>query len=290
MHDPSLVEEAGTLYLFSTDAGAPPAPPYLRLRASYDNGTTWVTRGAIFPAIPAWARARVPAATNLWAPDATWSPTRGLWHVYYAVSSFGSPDSAIGLATTPSLAAPQWRDEGLVLASSAASGFNAIDPAYLHSAGWLVLGSFWSGVYAVRIDPATGKVSSANATLVHLAQRAPPDALEGAFLVERPDALYLFLSWDFCCRGAASNYSVRVGRAAGGVEGGFVDREGVSLLRGGGSPLVGGGHGWAAGGGQSFLLGTDRMVLHAYDAVSGDPYVQLVVVDWGADGWPALRV
>ena len=41
VHDPSIVEEAGVLYVFGTDAGAPPAPPMLRVRRSADNGSSW---------------------------------------------------------------------------------------------------------------------------------------------------------------------------------------------------------------------------------------------------------
>lgn len=226
------------------------------------------------------------------------------WCLYYAVSSFGSPVSVIGLATTPSLAAPVWTDRGLVLRSGAGDGYNAIDPTLVEDSAaakaaatapsyWLVFGSFWTGIKAVRIDASTGKVDASNASVVALAQRAAPDALEGAFLVARPDAHYLFVSWDFCCRGAASNYSVHVGRSTAGVQGPFVDRDGVAMLDGGGSLLVGGGFGWAAGGGPGLLRGSAQlrvstMVLHAYDGESGDPFMQLVDVEWGPDGWPAV--
>ena len=55
------------------------------------------------------------------------------WHLYYAVSTFGSQGSVIGLATTtsldPSNASYGWTDQGLVLASNASLNYNAIDPA-----------------------------------------------------------------------------------------------------------------------------------------------------------------
>jgi arabinan endo-1,5-alpha-L-arabinosidase len=154
--------------------------------------------------MPEWALAIVPQATNIWAPDA--SLVDGVWHVYYAVSSFGSPVSVIGLVTTPSLASPVWTDRGLVIRSDKADNFNAIDPTLVEDTSttppsyWLVFGSFWSGIKAVRIDAATGKVGGDNTTVVSLAQRAPPDALEGAFMVVRPDAHYLFASWTTAAR------------------------------------------------------------------------------------------
>ena len=299
VHDPSLVEEAGVLYVLGTDAGSPPSPPLLRLRSSADGGRTWSTRGAVFSALPRWVAEAVPLATAVWAPDASsLLPRVDGWAVYYAVSSFASSVSAIGLVTTPSLAAPTWTDRGLVLASGAASPYNAIDPALVadvDGALWLVFGSFWSGIHAVRIDAATGLVDARNSSAVPLARRAAPDALEGAFLVVRPDAHYLFLSWDYCCRGVHSNYSVHVGRSLTGIQGPYIDRAGLALLDGGGSLLIGGGNGWAAGGGPGFLRSSTRagsnlstMVLHAYDGESGDPFLQLVDVEWGVDGWPRV--
>jgi arabinan endo-1,5-alpha-L-arabinosidase len=297
VHDPALAEEGGILYLFSTDAGGLAEPPLLRMRLSSDGGASWATGPAIFAALPAWAQQAVPAATNIWAPDVAFFG--GLWHVYYAVSSFGSSQSVIGMATSSSLAQPSWADAGLVLASNASSGFNAIDPSLFQDpAGslWLLLGSFWSGIKLLRLD-ASGKVA-AGARLLALAQRPAPDAEEGSCMVARPGgSTFLFLSWNFCCRGAASTYEVRVGRSLSGPEGPFLDRAGQPLLQGGGSLLLGGGHGWAAGGGQSFLRTQSQgnssssssvMVLHAYDAASGDPWVQLVRVEWGADGWPSV--
>ena len=253
VHDPCIVEEGGVLYVFSTDAGAPPSPPLLRVRTSADQGVHWATGGAVFPALPAWAAEKVPRATGIWAPDA--SLVNGRWCLYYAVSSFGSSGSVIGLATTASLASPNWVDEGLVIESTEGSGFNAIDPNLVEDtsvsppAYWLVFGSFWSGIHMIRIDPASGKPAAWNSTVVPLARRAPPDALEGAFLVPRGGAHFLFVSWDYCCRGAASNYSVRVGKSVAGIEGPYIDRTGVQMMEGGGSLVVGGGFGWAAGGG-----------------------------------------
>ena len=295
VHDPTLArDEAGVLWVVSTDAGAPPAPPLLRLRASGDGGRTWATRGAVFERLPAWAAAAVPAATGLWAPDLSF--VAGRWLLFYSVSSFGSQRSAIGLAMSATLAGGgAWVDAGAVLASAPGAGedYNAIDPSVADDGEnvWLVYGSFWGGIHAVPLDAGSGK-PAANATPTVLARRPAPDALEGAFLLPRPDAYYLFVSWDYCCRGVSSNYSVHVGRSPR-IDGPYVDRAGAPMLDGGGSLFVGGGHGWAAGGGPGFLrttAGVDPavMVLHAYDGETGAPYLQLIDVAWGADGWPAV--
>src|SRR3546814_4627816 len=64
-----------------------------------------------------------------------------------------------------------------------------------------------------------------------------PDAIEAPFIIRRGDFHYLFASFDFCCRGADSNYYTVVGRAAK-AEGPYVDREGRSMLKGGGTVIL----------------------------------------------------
>jgi hypothetical protein len=55
-----------------------------------------VRQGSVFDKLPDWATKEFPRAGAPWAP----------YHLYYAVSSFGSNESAIGLATTQTLSAP----------------------------------------------------------------------------------------------------------------------------------------------------------------------------------------
>jgi arabinan endo-1,5-alpha-L-arabinosidase len=254
--------------------------------------------------LPPWARAAVPSAGNVWAPDVSfWG---GLWHCYWAASEFGTLVSVIGESTTPTLdptdPAFGWTDAGLVLATNHTSAYNAIDPSYVEGpdgAPHLVFGSFWSGIQVVALDAGTGKPAAGGA-VTNIASRESSDkAIEGAFMVRNGTAAdyWLFASWEFCCRGAQSNYEVRVGHSAAGPAGPFVDRAGVPMLAGGGTHFIGGGNGWAAGGGQSLLRGAMQgggggaiagpttMVLHAYDGKTGDPYLQVVGVDWSG-AWP----
>jgi len=72
-----------------------------------------------------------PEARGAWAPDISYF--NGRYHLYYALSTFGSRNSAIGLATSPTLdpADPKyaWTDEGMVLRSfQDKDDWNAIDP------------------------------------------------------------------------------------------------------------------------------------------------------------------
>src|SRR5205814_2301884 len=100
----------------------------------------------------------VPHTQTLWAPDISFF--NGQYYLYYACSTFGSNRSGIGLATNttldPSDAAYHWQDCGLVLESRQNDDFNAIDPNRVidrNRRHWLALGSFWSGLKLVELDP-----------------------------------------------------------------------------------------------------------------------------------------
>ena len=120
------------------------------------------------------SRTSPPGSPRRWAASRTCghrtSPTSAAcWHLYYAGSSFGSNNSVIGLATTPTLDphSPRyhWTDDGQVFRSSTADDYNAIDPSLVSTpsgAKYLVFGSYWSGIKLLQLDPATGKPSSAS--------------------------------------------------------------------------------------------------------------------------------
>ena len=105
---------------------------------------------------------------HLWAPDIIKYGNE--YRLYYSISSFGSQDSAIGLATNLTLdsSSPnyQWVDQGLVLDSEVGSAYNAIDPSVFHddSTGrmWMTFGSYWNGIYITELNPSTGKPFSAS--------------------------------------------------------------------------------------------------------------------------------
>jgi len=97
---------------------------------------------------------------DVWAPDM--HAYNGRVWMYYSVSEFGY-NSAIGLVSAPSVASGKWRDDGLVISSSGAQSYNAIDPDLFFDASgapWLVFGSWFSGIYVTRLDPNSMKRSA----------------------------------------------------------------------------------------------------------------------------------
>ena len=293
VHDPSMAREGGTYYLFSTgDPAGVIGNGNIQIRTSRDL-RHWTYTGTVFAGKPAWITAALGSIPNLWAPDISYFG--GLWHLYYAGSSFGSNNSVIGLATTPTLDpdSPRyhWTDDGQVFRSTTADDYNAIDPSLVTAASgtrWLVFGSYWSGIKLFQLDTSTGKPASASPTLYSLAQRPAPDALEGAGITYHDGYYYLFVSFDTCCAGISSTYRIMAGRSAS-VTGPYVDPGGTSMMNDGGMEVQGSDEGMIGPGSSSIFTGGSRpyLVYHYYDAFhGGDPWVQVRPLIWTSDGWP----
>jgi len=292
--DPTIVAAAGGqqgYYVVATGRGIP-----MLYSADLKD---WRRVGRVFAEdVPAWAKAEVPKADNIWAPDLSFHD--GLYYLYYAVSSFGSQRSVIGLAVNKTLD-PQspdyrWVDRGKVLESFPGQGdFNAIDPAlYVDQDGrwYLFFGSYWSGIKMVALDPQTKKPSQ-DAEIVPAAARPrqPPHAVEAPFVIFRDGYYYLFTSWDRCCDGADSDYKVMVGRARM-VSGPYVDADGRALLDGGGTLVLAGNERWR-GPGHNSVLTTEAgqwLVHHTYDVqnLRAQRVLQIRPLTWSQAGWPRV--
>jgi arabinan endo-1,5-alpha-L-arabinosidase len=115
VHDPCIIKQGDTYYVFSTNTKTD-TEGFIACRRSRDL-VSWERAGYVFAQIPEWAHDAVPSAKGLWAPDISFF--NGEYHLYYSVSSFGSSNSVIGLATSKTLdpSAPGfgWIDKGLVM-------------------------------------------------------------------------------------------------------------------------------------------------------------------------------
>lgn len=284
-HDPVIIKTAGGYFVFHTGNG-------VSMKTSSDR-IAWKNAGRVFAESPAWHKQYVPNATaHLWAPDISFRD--GKYRLYYSISTFGSQVSAIGLATTDTLlaasGATRWTDQGMVVRSTAADGFNAIDPnAYTEADGscWLTFGSFWNGIQLLRLDPATGKPAPGAVPATIASRRS---GIEAPFLFRKGGYHWLFVSFDLCCQGAASTYNIRAGRSAS-VTGPFVDSEGLSLRNGGGLLIDSGDARWKGPGHNAVFTDHDTVFLvnHAYDAENnGASRLQIRPLYWTSAGWPSL--
>ena len=188
-----------------------------------------------------------------------------------------------------------WRgleDEGLVLMSGDGADFNAIDPFRIDSSdgrAYLAFGSFWSGIKLSELNPENGKLIRADAPRVALASRNG-GAIEAASILEHDGKFYLFVSFDQCCKGVASTYSIRVGRADR-IEGPYRDKEGKAMLEGGDLLLLATTGRFIGPGGQEAVRTSkgDMLAYHYYDGdAAGASKLQFSPILWSKDGWPEL--
>lgn len=281
-HDPCIIKSGSAYHVFSTGS--------LIQHVTSADRINWTSSGPTISS-PGWIKTYVPNnnGTDIWAPDISYRS--GKYWLYYAVSTFGSNTSAIGLAVSSSLTNPQWSDQGVVVNSTSSSNYNCIDPnAFYDTDGklWLSFGSFWNGINVIQLDTVTGKPASSLAAITNVATHA--NGIEASFLFKRGSYYYLFVSWDKCCQGASSTYNIRFGRATS-ITGPYLDSAGVSMKSGGGTLLWSGDGRWKGPGAQNVFVDHDTtfLVCHAYDA-NANGAVTLVIrpLHWTDSQWPTL--
>lgn len=161
----------------------------------------WVAAGAVLPSNG--SRIAYAGARDAWAPDV--HRVRGAYVLYYAVSTFGSQESAIGVATSGSLEAGTWTDRGSTgVSSSAGDDYNAIDPNLIRAGGtaYLTFGSFWGDIFQTTLasDALTWSGAAPYGVEFNATGTRPS---EGAYMYRHREYYYLFFSSGICC-----NYNV----------------------------------------------------------------------------------
>ena len=274
-HDPTLGYENGTWWVFQTGPG---------IYGKYSsNGVDWNDAQPIFSNGLSWWSNYVPDhdGIDVWAPEL--KSYNGRSWLYYSISTFGSRVSAIGLTSASSVAAGDWRDDGLVINTTNSNNYNAIDPDLVvakDGAPWLAFGSWNSGIKLTRINPMTMKPFG---QIYSLASRS--GGIEAPTIVYRQGYYYLFVSVGKCCDGTNSTYRIAYGRSSD-IRGPYLDKNGTDMLASGGSILDAGNSQWVGPGGQD-ILNTDVIVRHAYDAGdNGTPKLLISTLNWDANGWP----
>ena len=305
VHDPStVVRFHGKYWVFATGRGAP--------FYSSPDGETWTREGSVFTQIPDDVHAGVPKnnGMDVWAPDII--RVGNQFYLYYAVSSWGSFQSAIGLATNPTLdpkdPAYKWTDRGIAVSSNGNEDLNAIDPgAILAPDGtlWICYGSYHGSIRVTQLDPKTGLALKPGKLGAAIATARESEASD---LIFHDGYFYLFVNHNSCCKGNESEYNIRVGRSKA-ITGPYLDKHGVAMTAGGGSLFlaahdhrIGPGHfgrvqDYDIGGGKdkpesveagSEAEGAERFSVH-YEADmtrGGRSVLDIRPLLWSVDGWP----
>ncbi|KAJ5768414.1 hypothetical protein N7533_000997 [Penicillium manginii] len=307
-HDPNIVQHDDHYYLFK---GGHHVPIF---KADHLSGP-WVQIGTVLDAnsiIDVGNRSRP------WAPTTVFKD--GTFYCYYTLSSPGSRDSAIGVATTTTLDGSPWKDHGAVIRTGLGEGSdvfpftetNAIDASFItdQSSGksYLNYGSFWHNIWQIPLSD----------DLLSIEAPKKPDAVQLTFMPDqhiRPEEgswmsyhdgyYYTWFSRGKCCKfnpekgggfpDRGHEYNIRVGRSRD-IRGPFVDKDGDSLLKGGGTIVYASNHGVVyAPGGLGVLAGNDSspdiLYYHYLNASigfkDGDARLGWNVLNY-QDGWPEV--
>lgn len=295
VHDPVIIRHDSTYYIFATGLG-------ISVFSSNDM-KHWKQATPVFSKAPQWAVDAIPGFRgHIWAPDISFH--NGLYYLYYSVSAFGKNTSALGVATNKTLDTSsrdfKWTDHGKLIQSVPGRDlWNAIDPNLImdeNKTPWLVFGSFWNGMKLVKLKENLISVAQPEQWYTVATRKRDfvlPDsvagdaAIEAPFIYKHDNYFYLFVSFDYCCRGEKSTYKMMVGRSEK-VYGPYVDRDGVPLNLGGGSVVLEGNRTWFGVGHNAVAAfnGSDYLVYHAYDANdNGRSKLQIEKITW-VNGWP----
>jgi len=295
VHDPVMIRQDSVYYIFCTGRGISVF--------SSTNRREWKTEKPVFAQPPAWAVNTLPGFRgSIWAPDISYH--NGQYYLYYAVSVFGKNTSCIGVATNKTLhtVSPdfKWTDHGkLVQSIPGRDLWNAIDPNLIiddTNTPWLSFGSFWNGIKLVKLDSSLLHIAQPEQWYTIAARKRNeilPDsvagdaAIEAPFIFRKDKYYYLFVSFDYCCRGEKSTYKIMVGRSEQ-VYGPYLDKEGVPMTLGGGSLVQEGDKDWYGVGHSATYNfdGTDYLIFHGYDASDkGKSKLRIEKLVW-YNGWP----
>ncbi|MEL7835070.1 arabinan endo-1,5-alpha-L-arabinosidase [Fodinibius sp. Rm-B-1B1-1] len=303
VHDPVMIEENGTYYLFSTGRG-------ISVQSS-NNLEDWTREKPVFKNAPNWTTETHPNFRNhIWAPDIV--EYNDTYYLYYSVSRFGTNNSAIGVATNKTLDpdAPgfEWKDRGIVVRSVPGRDmWNAIDPNLTFDKKgnpWLTFGSYWLGIKTVQLQDNLTETAPAFESWQTIASRhrywklderdagnSSNGDIEAPFIFKKDGYYYLFVSWDQCCSGKESTYKIVVGRSRN-ITGPYRDRANRKMTHGGGTLVAKGNEQWAAVGHNAAYTfdGTDYLVFHGYDnSDEGNAKLIIKEISWD-DGWPTISL
>jgi arabinan endo-1,5-alpha-L-arabinosidase len=299
VHDPVMIQQGDTYYLFCTGWG-------ISFFSSKDL-KNWKKEKPVFAAAPQWAVDAIPSFRgHIWAPDISFH--NGKYYLYYAVSAFGKNTSCIGLAINRTLdpVSPdyKWEDLGKVIQSVPGRDmWNAIDANEIddeHGNHWMTFGSFWNGIKLVKLN--NDLITVAQPEEWYTIASRPRDfnlpdtsagnaAIEAPFIIKKDTYYYLFVSWDYCCRGEKSDYKVVMGRSST-IKGPYLDKNGLRMTLNGGSLVVQGDNKEWFGAGHNAvckLNGKYYIVYHGYDAKDkGKPKLIIDELEWDNEGWPKV--
>ncbi|KIK68238.1 glycoside hydrolase family 43 protein [Collybiopsis luxurians FD-317 M1] len=260
----------------------------------------WTSIGS---ALPNCSKINLPGNCSIWAPDVNFID--GLYTMYYSVSTGGSQNSSIGVATSPTMNPGNWTDLGEVIRSASGhnESYNAIDGNIFNDNGTLRLsfGSYQQGMFQIGIGP--GLTNHTQLPGIKIAGHQSRPA-EGGFLYKPSSQPYYYFFFSDGITPLIGNkrrplpnkeYKVIMGRGKD-VQGPFYDESGndLTLNTTVGTILLKSHDNVYAPGGQSIFAdpvsGRDVIVYHYVkknDPPGGPSYLGINYLDFSS-GWPVI--
>jgi Glycosyl hydrolases family 43/Ricin-type beta-trefoil lectin domain len=251
VHDPTVFKDDDTYYMSATNGPIRSAPSL---------GGPWTNLGSVPRA--GWTSSHPGLSGGLWAPHV--QRIDDTFYFYYATSSFGTNNSAIGLKTTQTPGNPaSYVDHGAPIITSGAANpdhetHNAIDPAIWPDENgdwWIVWGSHFDGIMIQQLGEDMTSVVGERYLVAHRSSDVFPvedpgcpfplptcpnfNRIEVPSIFAKDGYFYLMAAWDWCCRanGNDNTYKVIIGRSER-IHGPYLDKNGVDLAEGGGSIIL----------------------------------------------------
>ncbi len=220
IHDPAIFEDSagGRFYIYSTGAQGYSSADLVH----------WKALGKVVGSPPAEAVNHT-GSEAIWAPDIV--KVGNEYRLYCSNSSWGVNKSCIFLATSDKPEGP-FAPTGIVVQTGSSDPLNAIDANIIedHKTGeqYMVYGSFWSGIYILKLDKSTGLAGEEGFGKLIAGRPLWNDgAIEGPYVIYHPETEYYYL---FVSYGSLrSDYNIRVGRSRK-VTGPYLDFNGRDMV------------------------------------------------------------
>ncbi|KAH8693951.1 glycosyl hydrolase [Talaromyces proteolyticus] len=308
--DPNIIHYNNEYYLFQTGSG-------IAYSKASDLSGPWTSVGEVLDGKPS-----VIDKGNRYDP---WAPTviqhNNEFYCFYSVSTIGSRNSSIGVATSATLAPGSWTDHGALINTvsgqysniSPYTVSNAIDPSVIVEViggqAYLTFGSYWTDIWQVPLTADLLSVQNPQQpNAKHLSLTTPTSQSdserpeEASWISYKAPYYYLWFSKGFCCGldinnlpPAGQEYSIRVGRSSS-VTGPYLDKNNTDLLNGGGEVVYGSNsNGQVYAPGSSGVLtnywGRDVLYYHYLNQSIGlandDAFLGYNYLDYEG-GWPVV--